>query len=636
MIRLAFDLEADGGIEIDWLDKITTIHSLEIQNVDTGESFSCADQPGFLTIREGLAKLSQADQLYAHNGIKYDFPALARVYPDWTYKGRAVDTLVAARLRFAHQRAIDLASRHRKDAIPKKFIGLHSLEAWGHRLGNPKAEYEGPWDVWSPAMQSYCQQDTGTLVSLIKFLESKHVFDVWATALDGELELAWYLAQQERNGWPFNMEKAAELQGKLAEARELVAVKLRTHFGSWQAKNGKPFIPKRDNKRLGYLKGVAVQKYKTVSFNPASRDHIARCLIERYGWKPNPQQMTEGGKPQVDENVLRGLNYPPIPTLLEYLLLEKRLGQLAEGKQACLKLATNKGPQGGKLTGLIHVHGSVNQGGTVTHRCSHAWPNVAQTPKVGKPWGEEFRENYYVPPGWLQMGSDESGLELRCLAHYMAKYDQGEYTRVLLEGDPHAVTQHALGLPDEPAQGRTTKGRDAAKTWFYALIYGAGDGKLGKILLPGASKRKQQRAGKHYRQLFLTNLAAMGSLVEAVQKAYTDRGFLVLPDGRRAYIRHQHAALNTLLQGAGAVISKWWVIEFSRRMTERFGPQGWNGLWVALGFIHDEIQIAVRPQIAEEACRIAVEAAEAITERFSWRCPLTGTAKLGGNWKETH
>jgi DNA polymerase I-like protein with 3'-5' exonuclease and polymerase domains len=351
---------------------------------------------------------------------------------------------------------------------------------------------------------------------------------------------------------------------------------------------------------------------------------------------------TDSGKPQVDENAVRGLPYPIIPDLLEYLLLDRRLGQLAEGKEAWFKHATDTRALGGMITGMFHIHGSCNPGGTVTHRCSHAYPNLGQVPKVGKPWGEECRALYTVPEGWVQMGADESGLELRCLAHYMGKYDNGVYARTIVEGnnadktDIHSVNQRALGLPDEPADGRTTKGRDAIKTYFYAYLYGAGDLKLGKILYPGKSETQQQKLGAASRKRFLGGLPALKLLTDELDKKVREQGYLRLPDGRLAYIRHAHAALNTLLQGAGAVISKRWTVEFSDRMTARFGPQGWNGKWAALGFIHDEIQVAVRPEIQEEACLIAVEAARYITEVFQWRCPLDGEAKLGGNWKETH
>jgi DNA polymerase-1 len=627
-MRLVFDSESNG-----FLEQATKIHSLVIQDLDTGELLSCHDHGGAPAILAGIALLNQADELYAHNGIKHDYPLLRKLCPAFNPKAKLYDTLVMARLRFAHQKELDFrAARSSRNPLPKHLIGKHSLEAWGHRMGNPKADFVGSFDEWTPEMQTYCEQDVGTNVTLVKFLLPK--MQGWERALDMELELADYLAKQERNGWPFNMEAARELQGTLAAERERAGDKLREHFGSWLGRNGKPVTPKRNNATKGVYAGAPYSKLKVCHFNPGSRDQIATRLKVMYGWTPTV--FTDSGKPQVDENTVRGLPYPPIPDLLEYLLVDKRLGQLVEGKEAWLKHATDERSAGGALTGMVHIHGAVNQGGTVTHRCSHAFPNLGQVPKVGKPWGEECRALFTVPEGWVQMGADESGLELRCLAHYMAKWDGGDYARIILEGnnadgtDIHSVNTRALGLEVTKAT------RDRGKTFFYAYLYGAGDLKLGKILFPGKSEQQQQRLGRAARQKFLGGLPALKMLTDELEKKVNGQGYLRLPDGRLAYIRHSHAALNTLLQGAGAVISKWWVVEFNRRMTARFGPQGWNGQWAALGFIHDEIQVAVRPEIAEEASRIAVEAARHITDVFTWRCPLDGEAKLGGNWKETH
>ena len=202
-MRLVFDTESNG-----FLEQATILHSLVIFNLDTGELFSCHDHGGKLSIADGLALLAQADELYAHNGIKHDYPLLRKLHPTVKLKAKLYDTLVMARLRFAHQKELDFrAARSSRSPLPKHLIGKHSLEAWGHRMGNPKAEYSGTFDEWTPEMQVYCEQDVGTNVSLVLFLLPK--MQGWERALDMELELADYLAKQERNGWPFNMEGAS-------------------------------------------------------------------------------------------------------------------------------------------------------------------------------------------------------------------------------------------------------------------------------------------------------------------------------------------------------------------------------------------------------------------------------------------
>jgi DNA polymerase I-like protein with 3'-5' exonuclease and polymerase domains len=408
--------------------------------------------------------------------------------------------------------------------------------------------------------------------------------------------------------------------------------------------------------------GAPYQKIKAVEFNPGSRQHIARCLILQYGWQPT--EFTPSGQPELNEKTLKGLEAPIAPALMEFLLVEKRLGQLFSGKEAWLKHMTADRALGGRITGMIHVHHEVKQCGAVTHRASHIKPNLAQVPKVGNPYGEECRELYTVPPGWVQVGVDASGLELRCLAHYMAKWDDMAYGRVILEGknedgtDIHSVNRDALGLVGKP-------GRDRAKTFIYAFLYGSGDLNLGWLIgysdedmaryrkkkaawqRAGAQLQRRKIAatahniaslmkGAELRKNFLKNLPALKSLVDNVAGKVTKPGYLKMPDGRRTYIRHAHAALNSLLQAAGAIICKLWIARYADKLTARFGPQGWNGQWAALGWIHDEVQIACRPEIAEELGQILVETIREVGIELGWRCPLDGEAKVGGNWKETH
>jgi hypothetical protein len=253
-------------------------------------------------------------------------------------------------------------------------------------------------------------------------------------AIKLEHEIQWLMAKQVRNGFPFNEGKAAVLYSTLSQRRADLERELKDFFGSWEVKLT-DFIPKRDNKARGYKAGVPVPRSKIVEFNPSSRDHIADRLQNLYGWKP--EKFTDGGKPMVDEVVLSGLAYPPCKLLTEYLLVAKRIAQLAEGAQAWLKLV-KKG----------RIHGSINPNGAVTGRATHAYPNIAQVPSSSSPYGHECRELFEIPEGWSALvGADASGLELRCLAHFMAKWDGGAYGDVLLNGDIHTENQKAAGLP---------------------------------------------------------------------------------------------------------------------------------------------------------------------------------------------
>lgn len=609
------------------LPTLTAVHCLVLRDLDSGHIIaSYADQPGYIPIVQGLSLLSEAEVVYGHNAIDFDIPALQKVYPGFSLKGKLMDTLVLARLRFAHQKGLDY-DLNRRGRLPGNLIGSHSLEAWGHRLGDYKGDYEGGWETWNPEMHGYCEQDTSVTRHLALHLRRVGVSDA---SSDTEHSLAWYLSAQKRNGWPFDLAKAVDLQATLAARREEIGRKLIQEFGSWEVVKETTFTPKRDNKKLGYVKGVETirRSVKVVEFNPGSRDHIAHILTTRYGWKPTT--FTDNGKPEVDESTLKGLDFPVAAELREYLMIDKRLGQLAEGKQAWLKKAEMH-----PLTKMYHIHGSVNPNGTITMRASHSYPNLGQVTAVGKPYGAESRALFTVPPGWNQIGADASGLELRCLAHYMAKYDDGEYGRIILDGkqedgtDIHSRNRDALGL-----EGKA--GRDMAKTFIYAFLYGAGDEKLGSILEPSASSTKQARLGKKLKNDFLRGFPALGYLQAAVGAKAKRDGYLTVLDGRKVFVRHEHAALNTLLQSAGSIICKKWITNFDEDLEWFLGPQGWTGKWAALGWIHDEVQLAVRPDYANIVVQKVVQAIRDVTEQFQFRVMLDGEARVGRNWAETH
>lgn len=636
MRNVIYDIETNGFL--DYFDKV---HCIVVRDVDSDEVLSCTDDSDdYAPLSEALRVLNEAENIYGHNIIRFDHPALVYHYPEFNPQARRIDTLVLARTRWAHIKQSDYG-RAKKGKLPAHLIGNHSLEAWGYRLGIHKGEYtdwckengiEEPFAEWRPEMQEYCEQDTAVNKRLLLQLRQSGLPE---EVIETELELAEYLAQQERNGWPFDFDRAVELQATLSARREELATQLKDRFGWWYAP-GKEFTPKRDNSRYGYVEGATCTKLKVIEFNPGSTQHIANRLAHHYGWEP--ESFTNTGLPQVTEGALKSVQHiPEVEPLIEYLMIDKRLGMLAEGKEAWLKKMSDAGREGSAITHLPHIHHSVGNV-TVTHRHRHSHPNIAQVPKTktdkdgnilwgkkGK-WGADCRALFTVPDGWVQLGADASGLELRCLAHYMAKYDDGEYGRIILEGDVHTQNQKAASLDS----------RDKAKTFIYAYLYGAGDEKIGSIVAPEADPSEQKQIGKQLREKFEKNTPALKYLQRDVKRATKARGFVRLPDKRRAYIRHQHAALNTLLQGAGSIICKRWIVHFNRTLTERFGPQGWKGQWAALGWIHDEVQLAVRPDIADEVAKIVVNEIRGITDHFNWRIPLDGEAKIGANWAETH
>jgi DNA polymerase-1 len=596
-VALIFDLETDG-----LLDEVSKIHCLIIKDTEDGKVYTYIGSKPY-EMEEGLDHLASGDIIAGHNVIKYDIPVIQKLYPLFSIDpSKVFDTLVATRLIWANIKDTDNVLL-KQEKLPGKLFGSHSLAAWGYRLGNYKGDYSGGWETFSQEMLDYCVQDVEVTASLYQKIIDKNYAQ---QALDLEHQVAWLMAKQERNGFHFDMKKAAELLGTLVQRRGELERELKEYFGSWEVQLP-DFVPARDNKTLGYKKGIPVKKVKTVEFNPSSRDHIADRLITLYGWKP--ADFTEGGKPMVDEVVLGKLSYPPCKQLTEYLLVQKRISQLNEGGQAWMK-CEKKGK----------IHGSINPNGAVTGRATHSYPNISQVPSSGSPYGPECRALFTVPDDWLLVGADASGLELRCLAHFMAKWDGGKYAEILLGGDIHTENQKAAGLST----------RNQAKTFIYAFLYGAGDAKIGSITGGAASE------GRKLKQKFLRSLPALGRLVEAVQGA-AKRGYLVGLDGRHIHVRSSHAALNTLLQGAGALICKKWLVLLEEHLQAAGLKHGWDGDYAFCAWSHDECQIACRtPEIASAVRKMAEDCVLKAGEYFSFRCPTAGESKVGKTWADTH
>ncbi len=593
-----FDLETDN-----LLDDVTKIHCMVILNTETGEkqTYVGAQVPEGIKQLETLSQSGQV--LVGHNVIKFDLPVIQKLYPNTTIDTHLVqDTLVLTRLIYSNIADTD-ANLLAQGKLPGKLFNSHSLEAWGYRLGCHKQGYTGGWDTFSPEMLEYNIQDTVVTALLYSTCLAQNYSK---EAIDLEHSVAFLMAKQERNGFVFDEAAAVVLYAQLVSRKAELSAQCEALFPPWEVRQA-DFVPKRSNATKGWIAGEPVQRFKTVVFNPSSRDHIANRLMALYDWQP--ESLTEGGKPKVDEVVLAGLSYPPCVLLSEFLMVQKRLSQLAEGDNAWLSLAKK-----GKL------HGSINTNGAVTGRATHSRPNISQVPSSNSPYGKECRSLFTVPKGWSLVGADASGLELRCLAHYMGRYDGGKYALELLNGDIHTTNQIAAGLPT----------RSQAKTFIYGFLYGAGNEKIGSIIGANAIRGGQIKAQ------FLRSLPALGRLIEAV-RGVQEQGYVTGLDGRRIFVRSSHAALNSLLQGAGAVICKQWLITLEEQLQVRGLKHDWDGDYVFCAWSHDEVQIACRtPEIAAVVAELATKSVVLAGEHFNLRCPLAGEAKIGKNWNDTH
>jgi DNA polymerase I-like protein with 3'-5' exonuclease and polymerase domains len=572
-MRLVIDIESNTKHNHIWV-AVT-------RNIDTGEvrTWKAAENL--------WGYIADATLIIGHNIIGFDSVILNKYWGTKITLRQMKDTLILSRL-------LD----------PSK-DGGHSLEAWGQRLGKPKFSYRKVW-LWMkglndkdtpegaefndpiPAlMEHYCIIDTEVTADLFLHLE-KELKDkeFGGECVELEHKVAAIIAQQVRNGFRLDTAYATGLltsiKGRLAEIYE----SMQERWPPYQLER----FSEKTGKRL---------KDATVTFNPASRQQIGQKLIE-LGWRP--KKFTETGQPMVDEEVLEGLPYPEAKMIAEYLMLGKRVSQI----ESWLEAVEDDG----------RVHGKVITNGAVTGRMTHSSPNMAQIPNSGSVYGVECRTCWSVSEGKVLLGCDASGLELRMLAHYMK---DEEYVKTVVEGsskdgtDVHTKNQKAAGLQT----------RDQAKTFIYGWMYGAGPAKIGSIV--GGTAKDGQRLIDS----FLKSTPAIKKLRDRVSK-HAGKGFVPGLDGRKIWVRSEHSALNSLLQGAGAVVMKKALVLFYGKVQRN----GWPVTLVAN--VHDEVQLETTKEYADTVGQAFVDSIREAGEHFKLRCPLTGEYKYGANWGETH
>jgi len=423
-------------------------------------------------------------------------------------------------------------------------------------------------------------------------LETLHTIPEWISL---EHRVQEILTQQEIHGWRFDeasaWKLASALRQELQDTHELLR---RKH----PYVRGGEFTPKRDNGTQGYVKGATLTRLK--EFNPTSRDHIAWILQTYYGWTPS--QMTTTGKPIIDEVILKEIGSEISMMFLRCLTVTKMLGQISEGMNAWLKLCTTNG--------RIHHHCSV---ATNTHRCAHRNPNLAQVNS-----DERFRRLFIPSEGLTMVGADLSGIELRMLAHYLARYDGGRYARLLLEDDIHQVNADKIGIS-----------RRQVKTVQYAMLYGAGDQKIGHSYDQQLSTAKAKKKGKEIRSAFIEAVDGLGELLEAIKKA-AEKGSIRSIDGRKIAVDSPHKALNFCLQSGAATIAKRWMVinQDAIKQAQICASQ--------LAFIHDELQFECSSEHVSELSTSLVYSALAAGEYYNLRIKIEAEAVQGDNWSSTH
>jgi len=575
-MKVAFDIETDG------LDP-TKIHCIAAKVIGLHQPCKFWKPDEIKLFPDWLLEID-ADTLVGHNIIGYDLPAMSKLM-DFNWEWDVEDTLVMSRL-----------------SNPSR-EGGHSLNNWGRLVNRPKGDHDD-WEHYSKEMKKYCIQDVEITIRVYNQLSKENISKL---ALRLEHKIYEITQQQTKNGWKFNTKKAigllAELKQEMFNAEDKVREvfvplplfkKLNFPKTAYKKDNTISVSFQRQLDRKVYLNkelGWGIDTFPT--FNLGSRQQIAKYL-QHFGWKPT--KFTEKNSVIVSESVLESIEIPEAKLISTYLMLQKRLGMVSNWLEA--------------VTEEDRIHGSVNTCGAVTGRMTHSKPNLAQVPSNSSHYGKECRELFIVDKGYKLVGIDASGLELRMLAHYM---NDDDYTYEVVNGDIHTRNQENAGL----------ESRDEAKTFIYAFLYGAGDNKIGEIIGGTATE------GKKLKSDFLDNTPALSFLRKRVIQD-SDKGWIMGLDGRKLHIRSSHAALNTLLQSAGAIVMKRAVV-----LLDKFAKE-YNINYKLVGQIHDEIQAEVQESQADFFGSLGVDCIKKAGIDFKLNCPLDGEYNVGMTWKETH
>lgn len=516
------------------------------------------------TQADGLQEyLDQFQEVVAHNGLSFDFPVLAKLWGVRLKFDQMVDTLVLSMM--------ENPSRE----------GGHSLDAWGKRLGKHKAEFSGDFSAYTREMRDYCIQDVKVCMHLHWTLWAEMEDEFSEQSIRDEHRMRIVADRVSGNGFGLNKHKAVELYNRLVLEQDRIAAECVSMFP--------PIVQERYSEKTGKR-----LKDKVTEFNPASRQQIAERLIE-LGWKPT--ELTPSGRAKVDEKTLAKCSLPVAQKLARYFLLQKRSALVKAWIEAC---STES-----------RVHCRYRTLGAITNRMSCVSPNLQQVPAVRVEYGKDCRELFEAPQGRKLLDTDAAGLELRVLAHYM---DDERFTREILEGDVHTANQQMAGLET----------RDQAKTFIYALLYGAGDAKIGAVVNGSAKDGAQLRAR------FMANMPAYKRLSEAVIHKGESVGKLKGLDGRVLRVRSGHASLNTLIQGSSAVLMKKWFMYVDYHLRRRRADAK------IVAMVHDELVIESDAKDVDLARDCVILSIRQVNKAYKLRCQLDCDVQIGNNWSEIH
>jgi DNA polymerase-1 len=593
-LRLVFDIEADG-----LLDDATKAHCIVIADLD-GDAVSAY---GPEQIAAALEHLTRADYLAGHNICGYDLPLLRRLH-NWAPASGCtiVDTLVVSRLILPNLDDLDDKAAAMGDLALRKLRGRYSLEAWGARLGIAKIGTDiEDWSKWTPEMQERCAGDVAICKVLWKFLQPDGYSQ---QAIELEHRVAAICNQITTDGVPFDVEAAKQLRQK------------------WTVRRAELEVP-------------LSQQFPGTNLN--SRAQIG-ALLEQRGWVP-AKRTKKTKQPKIDDELLETIPtlYPEFIGLAEHYTLGRRLGQLANGDKAWLK-HIGKGER---------IHGAIVHIGTPHSRAAHSNPNLAQVPnpKRGKPFAIECRALFCHPGDWVFVACDQAGLQDRCFSHYLASFDGGAYGRSFIAGaDTHWKSAVALELVspnterDKTSKLHTTL-REGSKSFRYGFLFGMRAKRAGEIITAivraarqiDPSYRGPSTNGAQALRRFEAATPGLKQLREKLEEKAAQKQWVLGLDKRRVPTGAQYKALNRIVTSAEAIVCKRWLIRVYDELCARF-RYGWDGDVVITAWVHDELAVCCRPEIAEQVGETMVRHAREPSEFYGLKVPLDAEYKIGRSW----
>ena len=614
MSKYIFDIEADG-----LLPTISKIWMVVFKKAGADDfTVFTDDDPSYPSLEDMPDWIEQnVTTLIAHNGVRYDIPALKKVLGYEVPKSiKIVDTLIVSRM----------------NNYPNKRLNRkHSLSAWGEFLKQPKTDFHD-FSEYSTEMLEYCKQDCVVNEEVYKYVmhEAKTWIDKYpkyAQALRMEHEMAYYVSEQTMNGWLFDFVKCANLITEITNKMKEMEDAIEPHLGDIERlidkepkkpqykKNGeytavsarviseylgKPVSPEDALKAEPPMAaGTEFQRKQIIPAGMGQQDSV-KTYLEKLGivwtewnWKRIGNDFIKTG-PKLNDKDIKAIGHPHADMIADYYTLRSRRSIL----QGWMEQHDGDG----------RLRGDVMDLGTATGRHSHKV--IANIPNGNAVYGKEIRELFVCPNDKIIISADGASYQIRLLAHYLK--DEG-YTDTVLNGDAHQRHADIAGVD-----------RKTAKPLFFAIIFGAGAGKCAAII------KGDQKEGKLIRDKLISGIPNFEALIEKAQNAAKLNGWIPGLDGRKVYSEEPYKAVNYLIQSAEAILMKNTIVTINKGFEEAKIDAK------QLLMYHDECSWEIKPEDAEKATEIIKLGFAEAPKQFGVNIMEAGDIKVGKDYFEVH